>query len=90
MAADLSIVQKSGAWYSLDGERIGQGRDNARTYLEQHPDLLERIEQKVLEAHGIVRALDPRAVEAAVQAADADEGSKKTNGASRRAAARPS
>jgi recombination protein RecA len=91
MAADLSIVQKSGSWYSLDGERIGQGRDNARSYLEQHPELLDRIEQKVLEAHNIVRALDPRAVQAAVEAAEAaDEGGKKTNGASRRAAARPS
>ena len=37
MAADANIVQKSGAWFSFDGERIGQGRDNARTYLEQHP-----------------------------------------------------
>jgi len=55
MAADANIVQKSGAWFSLDGERIGQGRDNARTYLEQHPELLERLEQKVLAASGITR-----------------------------------
>jgi len=37
----------------VDGERIGQGRDNARTYLEQHPDLMQRIEQKLLLHHGI-------------------------------------
>jgi recombination protein RecA len=43
IAADANIVQKSGAWFSLDGERIGQGRDNARTYLEQHPEMLERL-----------------------------------------------
>jgi recombination protein RecA len=55
MAADANIVQKSGAWFSLDGERIGQGRDNARTYLEQHPEMLDRLEQKVLAAHGINR-----------------------------------
>jgi recombination protein RecA len=55
MAADANIVQKSGAWFSLDGERIGQGRDNARTYLEQHPELLEKLEQKVLAASGINR-----------------------------------
>jgi len=55
MAADANIVQKSGAWFSLDGERIGQGRDNARTYLEQHPELLEKLEQKVLAASGITR-----------------------------------
>jgi recombination protein RecA len=55
MAADLNIVQKSGAWFSLDGERIGQGRDNARTYLEQHPEMLEKLEQKILATSGIVR-----------------------------------
>jgi recombination protein RecA len=59
MAADANIVQKSGAWFSVDGERIGQGRDNARTYLEQHPELLERLEQKVLAASGIQRNAAP-------------------------------
>jgi recombination protein RecA len=58
MAADTNIVQKSGAWFSFDGERIGQGRDNARTYLEQHPDLLDKLEQKVLAASGINRRTD--------------------------------
>src|SRR3954471_20465733 len=58
MAADANIVQKSGAWFSLDGERIGQGRDNARTYLEQHPALMDRLEQKVLAASGIARRGD--------------------------------
>jgi recombination protein RecA len=55
MASDANIVQKSGSWFSLDGERIGQGRDNARTHLEQHPELMERLEQKVMAASGIVR-----------------------------------
>jgi recombination protein RecA len=55
MASDANIVQKSGSWFSLDGERIGQGRDNARTYLEQHPELLDKLEQKVLAASGISR-----------------------------------
>src|SRR4051812_12156664 len=58
MAADANIVQKSGAWFAFDGERIGQGRDNARTYLEQHPDLLDKLEQKVLTASGINRRPD--------------------------------
>ncbi len=58
MAADANIVQKSGAWFSFDGERIGQGRDNARTYLEQHPDMLDKLEQKVLTASGINRRTD--------------------------------
>jgi recombination protein RecA len=61
MAADANLVQKSGAWFSVDGERIGQGRDNARTYLEQHPQLLEKLEQKLLQHHHIVRAGGPAA-----------------------------
>ncbi len=55
MAADLNIVQKSGAWYSLDSERIGQGRDNARSYLEQHPALLTKLENLLLAHYGIKR-----------------------------------
>jgi len=41
------IVQKSGAWYSYGDERIGQGRDNAREYLLQHPEISNDIEQQV-------------------------------------------
>jgi len=55
MAADEGIIQKSGAWYSMDGERIGQGRDNARTYLDEHPELLTKLETRLLEKHGIHR-----------------------------------
>jgi recombination protein RecA len=58
MATDVSLVQKSGAWFSLDGERIGQGRDNARQYLEQRPELLEKLEGRVLAHHGIRRQGD--------------------------------
>jgi recombination protein RecA len=70
MASDANIIQKSGAWFSIDGERIGQGRDNARTYLEQHPQLMEKIEAKVLEHSGIRRGGAP-AAEAAKPAAEA-------------------
>jgi recombination protein RecA len=55
MASDANIIQKSGAWFSVDGERIGQGRDNARAYLEQHPALMEKLEAKVLEQNGVKR-----------------------------------
>ncbi len=55
MASDEGIIQKSGAWYSMEGERIGQGRDNARTYLEEHPETLANLEARVLEKHGIRR-----------------------------------
>ncbi|MCC6644537.1 MAG: recombinase RecA, partial [Polyangiaceae bacterium] len=55
LAADLGIVERSGAWYSFGGERIGQGRENARAHLEQNPKTLEKIEQLVLAKHGIAR-----------------------------------
>jgi recombination protein RecA len=64
MGADAGIVQKSGAWYSLDGERIGQGRDNARQYLDQHPELIDGLERRILEHHGIRRAGEPKPAEA--------------------------
>jgi recombination protein RecA len=49
------VVEKSGAWFSFQGERIGQGRENARTFLEQHPAMLDKIEALVLAKHGVLR-----------------------------------
>jgi recombination protein RecA len=49
-AAGLTLVEKSGTWYSFDGERIGQGRENARLFLRQHPDVLEKLEGNVRQA----------------------------------------
>jgi len=49
------IVEKSGAWFSYNGERVGQGRENARTYLQEHPKLLAELETKVLAKHGLAR-----------------------------------
>ena len=62
LASDLNLVEKSGAWYSFQGERIGQGRENAKTYLEQHPELMEKLEAMVLSKHNIVRGGDYPAV----------------------------
>jgi recombination protein RecA len=53
LASDLNIVEKSGAWYSYNGERIGQGRENAKTYLEQHPEVMDKLEAQILAKHGI-------------------------------------
>ncbi len=55
LATEANIIEKSGAWFSFQGERIGQGRENARTYLEQHPATLDKIENMVLSKHGIAR-----------------------------------
>ena len=53
LATDLGIVDKSGAWFSYQSERIGQGRENAKTYLEQHPQLMEKLEAMILSKHNI-------------------------------------
>jgi recombination protein RecA len=47
------IIEKSGAWYSYKGDRIGQGKDNAREYLKEHEDMAREIENKVREAVGV-------------------------------------
>ncbi len=56
-----NIVNKSGAWYSYEGQRLGQGRDNTRTFLEENPKLLAEIEGKLLETHGLKRASETAA-----------------------------
>ena len=50
------IVEKSGAWYSYKGDRIGQGKDNAREYLREHEDIAQEIEAKIREAVGVPSA----------------------------------
>ncbi len=47
------LVEKAGAWYAYKGEKIGQGKDNAREYLREHPDVAREIENKVREAVGV-------------------------------------
>jgi recombination protein RecA len=48
-----NIVEKSGAWYAFNGEKIGQGRDNSREFLKENPELAIEIENKVRESLGI-------------------------------------
>jgi len=55
LAADNNIVEKSGAWYAYDGERIGQGRENARRFLKEHPDVRDRIAEAVYMTKGLKR-----------------------------------
>ena len=47
LAANLDIVKKSGAWYAYEGEKIGQGRENAKSYLAAHPEVMEELDHKV-------------------------------------------
>lgn len=49
VASDLNIAQKSGSWYSYEGERMGQGRENAKEYLKNNPEIAQRIRNQILE-----------------------------------------
>jgi recombination protein RecA len=80
LASEMNIVEKSGSWFSFEGERIGQGRENARTYLEQHPDIMERIEGMILAKHNIKRTLIPVADPPKAAAAPIHEKPEKANG----------
>jgi recombination protein RecA len=55
LASQDGIVEKSGAWYAYEGERIGQGRENAKDYLRDHPEVMRAVELKVLEKYGLTR-----------------------------------
>lgn len=56
MGVDKDIVNKSGSWYSYNNERIGQGRENAKKYLDEHPNIKSEIRQKVRAAYGMDEA----------------------------------
>lgn len=53
LASDANIMEKSGTWFSYDGERLGQGREAARTYLKTHPEKMVEIEAKIRQHYGI-------------------------------------
>ena len=53
LAANIDVINKSGAWYAYNGQKIGQGRENTKQYLEQNPDILAEIELKVREHYGL-------------------------------------
>ncbi|MFO0582855.1 MAG: recombinase RecA [Anaeromyxobacter sp.] len=55
LASNDNIVEKSGAWFSYDGERIGQGREQSKSFLREHPEVLQQIEGKLFEKFGIKR-----------------------------------
>jgi recombination protein RecA len=87
LASELGIIEKSGAWFSFNGERIGQGRENAKTFLEQRPDLMDRVEAMVLAKHGIQRGpVLPLAAQAA-QATPTNGAASEDKAAAKKAAA---
>lgn len=58
LAVAENIVNKSGAWYAYNGDKIGQGRENAKLFLKEHPDLMEEVEQKVREKYAQKEGID--------------------------------
>jgi recombination protein RecA len=55
VGVEAGVIEKSGAWYSFNGERIGQGRENVKTFLNDNPDLYATIKEQVRQASGIVK-----------------------------------
>ena len=63
MGVEARILDKSGSWYAYNGEKIGQGKDNAREFLKTHPDVAREIEQKIREAVGVAPLAEETAEE---------------------------
>jgi len=74
LGVEQSIVRKAGAWYTYDGEQLGQGKENARNFLRENPDRANEIEKKLKEKLGVGPRLDADASAAAAGGADAAAG----------------
>jgi recombination protein RecA len=78
LAANLDIINKSGAWYTYNGDKIGQGRENAKQYMEEHPEFCAEIDAKVREHYGLPAAGTGTAPQK--KAEETAEPEKKTKG----------
>jgi recombination protein RecA len=58
MGVDAGIVKKSGAWYTYEGDQLGQGKENSRAFLRDNPDLSNEIEKRIKEAYGVGAQVD--------------------------------
>ena len=75
LGVKAGIVEKSGAWFSFDSQRIGQGRENAKQFLRDHKDMADEIERRVRAHSGVVVNLmtaEPAAADAAEEAEAAE------------------
>jgi recombination protein RecA len=71
LAANIGVIVKSGAWYAYDGQKIGQGRENAKIYLKENPAFCDMIEEKVREHY--FAEPEENAQSGAPEAAEAEE-----------------
>ena len=77
VGVDAEIVKKSGAWFTYDGNQLGQGKENARQFLADHPDLASEIERRIREAVGLTAFGDDATIEVDPAAVLAAEPSRK-------------
>ena len=57
LGSNLKTIEKSGAWFSYNGERLGQGRENTRVFLKEHPDIMGKIREEILSKRGLIREI---------------------------------
>jgi recombination protein RecA len=55
LGSGLKTIEKSGAWFSYNGERLGQGRENTRIFLKEHPEIMEKIKEEILSRCGLIK-----------------------------------
>lgn len=65
LGVDLGVIEKSGTWFSYGGDRLGQGRDNAREELSKKPEVMNQIETKIMEAYGLGKKAETTAKQSA-------------------------
>ena len=75
LAANLGIVNKSGAWYAYNDDKIGQGRENAKIFLKEHKDIMDEVEVKVREQYGLCEGgkIEPASKKATASDKDTEE-----------------
>jgi len=61
VGVETGFVRKAGAWYTYDGDQLGQGKENSRAFLRDNPDLANELEKRILEKLGIGATLDDEA-----------------------------
>jgi recombination protein RecA len=87
LGVEHNVVEKSGAWYAFETERIGQGRENAKQFLKENTDVTERIKRRLLQGAGLLEGDaggEPAAAAAATEEASAKDSAPKGNGKSAR------
>lgn len=78
LAVDLDIIKKSGAWFSYNGQKIGQGRENAKEYLRSNPDIMKEIEEKVKENSANIVMVSKKSKKAAAKNAASQNAADNT------------